>query len=128
MAAHRGGDRHRLPTASGTTSARWCPGRWSRRCWSRSWRPTRPCFGECWTRFMRRRWDESGGMRRTPDLEDALRIARVLMDTTGMDAESAAVNPAIPEALRPSVLARLEAERVIHIRDPNMVEDINRPH
>jgi Z1 domain-containing protein len=67
-------------------------------------------------------------MHREPDLEDALRIARVLMDTTGMDAATAAFNSAIPDTLREEVVARLEMERVIRIRDPHMVEDPNRPH
>lgn len=63
-----------------------------------------------------------------PSLDDALRIARVLIDTTGMTPEEAAANPAIPETLREAVADCLLEERVIQIRDPRMVDDPNRGH
>lgn len=61
-------------------------------------------------------------------IEDALRLARVLMDTTGIDAPGAAANPAIPLALRDEVARRLLEEGVIEIRDPRMIEDRRRRH
>ena len=50
------------------------------------------------------------------------------MDTAGMTAEDAANNPAIPEELRAEVMARLDQERVLVIRDPNVVQDPHRDH
>jgi hypothetical protein len=63
-----------------------------------------------------------------PRIADALRVARVLMDSLGQSADEASMNPAIPLDLRAEVLAQLEAERLIHIRDPHMVQDPNRRH
>lgn len=67
-------------------------------------------------------------MPHQPSLDDALRIARVLIDTMGAEPTEAAANPAIPAELRDAVTARLLEERVIQIRDPRMVEDPNRGH
>lgn len=67
-------------------------------------------------------------MPRPPSLEEALRLARVLIDTTGADPADAAANPAIPADLRTAVGDRLLEERVVQIRDPRMVEDPNRQH
>lgn len=67
-------------------------------------------------------------MPRQPSLDDALRLARVLIDTTGAAIADVAENPAIPAELRQAVIDRLEAERVIDIRDPRMVEDPDRGH
>lgn len=62
------------------------------------------------------------------DLQSALRIARMLIDATGVTAAEAVRNPAIPESLRDQVLERLDRERILRIRDPNVVEDPARGH
>ncbi|MGC7845708.1 Z1 domain-containing protein [Desulforudis sp. 1088] len=60
--------------------------------------------------------------------DDALRIARTLMDAGHCDIETAIGNPAIPQEYRADIRNDLERERVITIRDPNMVEDHERRH
>lgn len=63
------------------------------------------------------------------NLDPYLRICRVLLDTgLAVTPEEAASNQAIPPTLRQEIERILEAERVIHIRDPHMVEDPDRRH
>jgi hypothetical protein len=64
-----------------------------------------------------------------PDLHAYLRICRVLLDTgVAADPAAAVLSVPIPPDLRDAVLAQLEAERVIRIRDPLMVTDPGRHH
>jgi hypothetical protein len=68
-------------------------------------------------------------MQNPREIERYVRICRVLLDTgVAADPAEAVTNDAIPLALRDAVRRQLDEERVLHIRDPHMVEDPARAH